>query len=204
MNKKFAFLISFFVFCLARLVPFSYMIGSLGAFFSASTIAATLLGTYGSLWSLVLFFLLNKKLTSVQFLFNRIPLLFAGLSYRSSNSIVSVVAPLLCVVLFVIHPVGFYAWSYSMYWLVPVILFFNKSETIFSRALSSVLIAHAVGSVVWLYTHDMTPEFWLSLIPVVAVERIVMALSVTMIDLAIQKIKATFFKKNVDLCQELV
>jgi len=81
--------------------------------------------------------------------------------------------------LFVIHPVGTIAFAYSLYWLIPVCLWilnrFNLLKGIFSTALQSTFVAHAAGSIIWLYTLNMPATKWLSLIPIVAVERFVFA-----------------------------
>jgi hypothetical protein len=49
----------------------------------------------------------------------------------------------------------------------------NKS--LFLQSLASTFIAHAVGSVIWVYANPMTPQMWTGLIPVVFVERMVIA-----------------------------
>lgn len=85
----------------------------------------------------------------------------------------SVLLPLLCIVLFILHPVGSKASIYSLYWLIPIIsyilYFFIQSCLLVS--LSSTFIAHAVGSVLWLYLVPTLPEKWLTLMPIVALER---------------------------------
>jgi hypothetical protein len=92
-----------------------------------------------------------------------------------------VLIPVLCILLFVFHPVGASAFWYVGYWLIPIVLLFIERRTIHSFriihvALTSALSAHAVGSVIWLYTMPSTPQFWLHLIPVVAIERVVVTL----------------------------
>jgi hypothetical protein len=210
MNKKISFLVSFLIISCARFIPFNYMVGSLnysmaGSFFSVSTIAAVFIGKYSSWWSLLLFFVTFKKLTFSKFIYfasNRIPLLGAACSYSKPNIIISVMFPLVCMFLFIIHPVGFLAWPYATYWLIPVILFLSKKENLFSRALASVFVAHAIGSVIWIYTHDMSATTWLALIPVVAYERIVMASTITVFELCIQKVKKFFAIKKISSSKE--
>ena len=78
-------------------------------------------------------------------------------------------------VAFIAHPVGAQAWVYSLYWLIPVVLYFLRKESLFLTALGSTFTAHAVGSVIWIYANPMTPQAWLVLIPVVFIERFVFA-----------------------------
>src|SRR2546430_1999084 len=56
---------------------------------------------------------------------------------------------------------------------------FQQCPLVFLQALGSAFIAHAVGSVIWLYTVGMTPAAWLGLIPVVFVERMLCAAGMT-------------------------
>ncbi|MFH1831457.1 MAG: hypothetical protein ABH827_01510 [bacterium] len=104
------------------------------------------------------------------------------------NFLVSLVLPVLCMFLFMVHPVGQQAFVYSFYWVIPVIIYVVNAlglgkqggtkfsvGSIFLTALSSTFIAHAVGSVMCLYMVPMVAAQWLALIPVVALERFVFA-----------------------------
>ena len=96
-----------------------------------------------------------------------------------------VLLPLLSIMLFVMHPVGSKAAVYSLYWLVPVALYATfalkpslkarRGLSLLASALSATFVAHAVGSIMWLYNLDLTPQFWLGLVPVVPIERMMMA-----------------------------
>jgi hypothetical protein len=84
-------------------------------------------------------------------------------------------------ILFIMHPVAGDAFAYSFYWLIPIVIYALSYKSTFCRALSATFLAHAVGSIIWLYTVPMTSAQWLSLIPVVAVERLVMACGMTVL-----------------------
>ncbi len=205
MNKSFVFLISFLMICFSSLIPISYIVGSCASFFSLTTIVAALVGKYSSLWSLVLFFISCKKISFYNFFYfaiKRIPLFFAGWSYKTSNIVNSVAIPLVCMILFIAHPVGSLAWSYAMYWFIPMIIFFSKNENTFIKALAAVFTAHAVGSVIWIYTHEMNPSAWISLIPIVALERIIMAACITSAEFCISKIKNVFIQRSLQYRKE--
>jgi len=86
--------------------------------------------------------------------------------------------PLVCMALFMLHPVGQQAWYYSLYWLIPVAAhLFGKR--LFFRSLGATFTAHAIGSVIFLYTIPSTPMLWITLIPIVAFERTMFALGIT-------------------------
>lgn len=93
---------------------------------------------------------------------------------------VNIIIPLGCLVAFILHPsVGCGFW-YGLYWVIPVFLYVAQlikciGKNLFVTALRSTFIAHALGSVIWCYTIPMTPDKWLALIPIVAVERLVFA-----------------------------
>jgi|SaaInlStandDraft_4_1057021.scaffolds.fasta_scaffold30114_1 hypothetical protein len=89
--------------------------------------------------------------------------------------VLEVFVPLFCMAIFIIHPGTQGAWFYSLYWLLPPVLYFIglfKKQAV-CLAFSATFIAHAVGSVLWCYTISMTSAQWLALIPVVAIERFV-------------------------------
>jgi len=97
------------------------------------------------------------------------------------NFILRVLFPLVCMVLFVLHPIGKEAFIYSLYWLIPVFFYFLQNKSVFFMALTSTFLAHCMGSIIWLYTVEMSSGQWLALIPIVAVERLVFACGISII-----------------------
>lgn len=160
-------------------------------------------GFWGAMVALLLVKLLGLALLGATGLFFLgVPLFFAAMSWRNffyksdffARIFFEIFVPLFCFALFVAHPSGRGAFLYGLYWFIPVILSvmqnfsFVRSKignsslswkmiplNIFSVALKSTFLAHAVGSVFWCYTMPMTSKMWLSLIPIVAVERLVFA-----------------------------
>lgn len=105
-----------------------------------------------------------------------LPTLLATLSWRASREQgaahwgMHVLFPLVAMGLFVISA-GEGAWPYSLYWLIPVGCAFGRLG-LFGRALQSTFVAHAAGSLMWVYLRPLSSALWVSLIPVVAVERL--------------------------------
>jgi hypothetical protein len=58
----------------------------------------------------------------------------------------------------------------------------------FTHALTATFIAHAVGSTIWIYSQPTTPAFWLALIPIVALERLIYAVGITVMHSALAQI----------------
>ncbi|MDR3646056.1 MAG: hypothetical protein P4L22_00780 [Candidatus Babeliales bacterium] len=179
-KKSPIFILNLIVLHFAKLIKFSLMLGSTAMFFSMSNIAVPMVGIVGGLVYYVNFF-------AIQFLYKfligsgsigigyYIPQFFASAYWLSPSKYLRLVVPLLCMGLFVLHPVGGQAWVYSTFWLIPMIISFVGFNNTFLRALGSTFVAHAVGSVIWIYTVPMIATQWISLIPVVIAERLLFA-----------------------------
>jgi hypothetical protein len=177
------------------MASFFWIVGSVASVFSVQNAVTPLVGAFGGLAGTTLFysarFLVRilsagslAGLASGKILAFHLPGFCASLSWgarssRVGSALMQVCLPVACMALFALHPVGAQAVAYSLYWLIPAALYFISRKTIFLQSLSSTFIAHAVGSVIWLYTVGMTPAAWLGLIPVVFVERLLFAMSMT-------------------------
>ena len=102
--------------------------------------------------------------------------------------LLNIILPLVCMIIFMVHPIGRVAWMYSFYWFIPVGLYFLKKQSVFTTSLQSSFIAHAVGSIFWLFFMPMSPECWVALIPIVAVERLLFALAGVAVYRAIKRV----------------
>lgn len=180
----------------ASLFKMSYILGSYTAMFSGTNIVTPLVGAFagvgGSLGVFGVGYLLRLLLRgafSFRILAFHLPGLCASLYWSTPNAFVRLVLPIICMVAFISHPVGGSAWLYSMYWLIPIALYFVQNKSMFQTALASTFVAHAVGSVIWLYTVPMTAVAWMALIPVVAVERLVFASGMVVVHSGISYLK---------------
>lgn len=184
MIKKSCKMISFL--SLVKLLSFikvSFLVGSSMVWFSGVNSIVPLTGAFAGVTGAMFFFLMRQmihlllfKTLSFSFLALCIPGLCASLYWATNHPIIRVGLPLLCMGLFIAHPIGAHAFLYSFYWLIPVVLYCISYRSLFLHALGSTFVAHAVGSVIWLYTVPMTAGMWLGLIPVVIVERVLFAL----------------------------
>jgi len=129
-----------------------------------------------------------------------LPMMMAAV-YLGSKTRKMAIVPLICLFLFIAHPEGRAAWYYSLYWLIPIISVFLKKRFFFN-ALGSTFTAHAIGSVIFLYAFNLPATVWISLIPIVAVERFLFTLGIwisypainTLLDLLQKKFNFNFFK----------
>jgi hypothetical protein len=168
---------------ISGLLKVSFLVGSQMIWFSASNSVLPLAGAFAGVMGSGLVFLLRQivhliffKTVSLSFLAFCVPGLCASLYWSTRHYVIRLLLPIACMFLFVIHPVGAEAFLYSLYWLIPVVLFFIPRKSLFLQALGSTFVAHAVGSVIWLYTVPMTASMWIALMPIVLFERLLFAL----------------------------
>ncbi len=104
-------------------------------------------------------------LTVIRFL----PAMLAAVYFGLKTKKTAIIFPI-CIALFILNPIGRQAWMYSLIWLIPFIATFFKKRLILN-SLGATFTAHAIGSVIFLYTFSLTPAIWVSLIPIVFIER---------------------------------
>ena len=112
--------------------------------------------------------ILHQKLdllTAIRFL----PAMLAAVYFGIKSKKTGIVFPI-CIVLFLLNPIGRQAWMYSAIWLIPFVATFFKKRLVLN-SLGATFTAHAVGSVIFLYMFGLTPAIWIGLIPVVFIER---------------------------------
>ena len=171
---------------LASFLKINFIIGSQLAHFSAVSIVTPLVGLFSGIvgcWIVVFIKmalgLWYNSFGSFQILVFYVPGFCASLYLASSHIMVRLILPIVCMILFIIHPVGYASFAYALYWLIPIVLYFVHKKPFFLQALGSTFTAHAVGSVIWLYTVPMTPVLWLGLIPIVIIERLLFATGIS-------------------------
>jgi len=176
-------------------IKLSYIVGSYCMFFSGSSVILPVAGLYASWPCLALVFLFRSAhslLNPIYFITHYFPGMGAALSMRFNHWMISVATPAVCMMLFMMHPVAGQVWIYSCYWLIPMIIYFLEQRTgpmYFLTALRSTFIAHALGSVIWAYLKPITVAQWQLLLPIVVLERLVFAGSITICCMTIDWIK---------------
>lgn len=185
---------------LAWQIPINQIVGSEQKFTLFETIApigGIILGPFLGAISALIVRLINITtsdasldfLTLIRFL----PMMLAAI-YFGAKSKKLIIIPIVCIILFNLHPIGRQAWPYSMLWLIPIVAIFFKKRLI-SNSIGATFTAHAAGSVIFLYAFQLTPAIWLSLIPVVFLERGFFALGIFINYLAINNLLNYLMKK---------
>lgn len=106
-----------------------------------------------------------------------LPTLFAALYFAKKGKF-NLVVPAIAIVAFVVHPIGRTVWYFSLFWTIPIVAYFFRDKFLLAQALGSTFTAHAVGSALWIWVFSLPAPVWNSLIPVVAMERILFTLGI--------------------------
>jgi len=173
-------------------IPFSVFIGSDETHF---TLFDFLAPTFGALWGLsiglgavlavnVINIFVTGNITTAA-LARLLPVLF-GVYFFARRDRASGWVGLVAMAAFIAHPIGREVWYYSLYWLIPFAVQRFGRNNLFANSLGATLTQHAVGGVTWLYVFNLSADVWRGLIPIVAAERLLMALGITVSYAALQ------------------
>jgi hypothetical protein len=201
-NQSIGFFVSLSALFIASLVKISFVIGSQEIFFSGVNTLYPLLGVWGggaSLFAIAARFILRGALgatMSWELLAFILPGFAVSLYMMFNHWTIHLLIPMACMILFFIHPVGFYATPYALFWLLPIVVYFFNIRSFAAELLASTFVGHAVGSVIWLYTVPMTASAWLALIPIVCAERLLFASAAFVLHFVVIR-SACFVKKNI-------
>ena len=192
MKQIYTYISVMLVAILSWLLPINLIIGSSGqAMLTWSSICAPVLAFHAGISTFLWFCLSWKLLTlplAVSFLLQKLPLLCSVLAFRKSSIYTSLLLPAVCMMLFILHPVGQIAWLYSLYWFIPMILYFAPEDADWKRGVIASFASHAVGSVMYLYTIHMSAAVWIALIPVVVVERLLISVGIVVVHRAVSRL----------------
>jgi len=176
-NKRILFLIVFIILSLiAFQIPISKIMGS-DQNFTIFELIAPLGGMFlGPIFGALSAFIvrganviINHQALDFLTIMRFLPMMLAAVYFGTKGKKMAIVF-LVCIILFLIHPIGQKAWAYPLIWLIPFAATFLKKRLILN-SLGATFTAHAIGSVIFLYAFGLTPQIWLSLIPVVFIER---------------------------------
>ena len=105
--------------------------------------------------------------------------------------------PLLSIIIFNLHPVGRTVWFYSLFWFIPLLAWPLRRRFLVARSLGSTFTAHAVGGAVWIWAFNLPAAVWISLIPVVILERSIFALGISASYIFLNNILALLSKNRI-------
>lgn len=175
-----------YLFCAAVLHASRYLIwlplwghnsAAITGFAAIAPVVATYTGTWFILSQYCLKLLLNTpNLESLSPIIARqLPSFIACKVFNTRAWWWQVVPCLVALVVFNCYWFGTVAMVYSILWLLPLALFFLGLNNMLARALYASFNAHAVGTIVWLFTDSLTASQWCALTPIACLERLIIA-----------------------------
>lgn len=202
--KKVIFLSAFVALGFAAMqVPFSQIIGAKALKFSLFDFYGPIAGAFfSSAIGLITVFVMQiinwawhgfnfDLITLLRFL----PMLMAVIYFSRKTKWILLV-PGIAMMMFWAHPEGRGAWYYALYWTIPFLAYLAPSKYITARAIGATFTAHCVGSVAFLYAMGLKSTIWVSLIPVVWKERVLMAIGITVVFYAMNALLNMLVKKT--------
>ncbi|KKR78374.1 MAG: hypothetical protein UU23_C0001G0138 [Candidatus Curtissbacteria bacterium GW2011_GWA1_40_9] len=204
LKEKIASLVIFSLIGFAAMqMPINSLMGA-NVKFTMFDLFAPVFGSFLGLWfgfaAVILAQIINAFATQVTIntavLVRTITPLFA-IWYFSRKDKSLLLVPFLAILSFNFNPVGRSVWYFSLYWLIPVIAWRFRDRFLFAKALGSIFSAHAVGGAIWIWAFNLPASVWQGLIPVVALERSIMALGVCASYILMSNVLAYTKNKNI-------
>lgn len=189
---------------LALQVPFNQLVGSsvrftLFDFFGplATGFIGTIPGVIAVLITqLVDFLIKGAHVVDAGTIIRFIPMLFAAW-YFGKKGAFNIIVPLLAIAAFIAHPIGRTVWVYTLFWLIPIVAYFFRDRSLILRALGTTFTAHAVGGAIWIWVFALPKPVWLSLIPLVAFERMLFAAGIALMYLVFNSLLNYLVKREI-------
>lgn len=125
-----------------------------------------------------------------------LPMLFAVLYFARKGKL-NLIIPVLAIGAFIIHPIGRTVWYFALFWTIPLVAYFFQERYLLARALGATFTAHAVGGALWIWAFNLPAVVWVSLIPIVAMERLFFALGICISFVVVNNVLAILEKKNI-------
>lgn len=107
-----------------------------------------------------------------------VPTLF-GVWFFAKKEGKLLIVPALSIVAFNLHPVGRTVWFYSLFWLIPFLVWPFRERFLILRSLGATFTAHAAGGAMWIWAFNLPASVWIGLIPIVIMERSIFALGIS-------------------------
>lgn len=164
-------------------IPVAHLAGSKAtftAFDAFAPITGSFIGTIPGVIAVALMELANFILrgsagTDVGTIIRFFPMLF-GVAVFAKKTRFNLVIPLLAIAIFLAHPIGRTVWYFALFWTIPLVAHILRDRLLLARALGATFTAHAVGGALWIWAFSLPASVWQTLIPVVAIERLIFAL----------------------------
>ncbi len=189
---------------LALQFPVTQLVGSKAKFTLFDFFGPVATGFIGTLPGIIAVFLMQlvnflihgAQVVDAGTIIRFFPMLFAAW-YFSRKTRYNWIVPLLAIVAWLAHPIGRSVWYFALFWLIPVAMYFLRERFLLARALGATFSAHAVGGALWIWVFALPKAVWVSLIPVVAMERLIFAIGIALTYVVLNNLLAFLIKRRI-------
>lgn len=203
-KRNLLFIIIFTIVGFAALqIPVANVVGSkvkFTAYDAVAPVAGAFIGSVPGVVAVLLTQLFNFLAHGAHFvdagtIIRFFPMIFAVLYFAKKSSL-NWIVPLLAALAFIAHPIGRSVWYFSLFWMIPIAMYFMRERFLVARALGSTFSAHAVGGALWIWAFNLPANVWNSLIPIVAIERLLFAAGIALSYVALNNLLGLLEKKH--------
>lgn len=99
--------------------------------------------------------------------------------HRLGQNSYILLVPALSIIAFNLHPIGQAVWFYSLFWVIPFLVWPFRDRFLLAKAMGATMTSHAVGGAVWIWAFNLPATVWVALIPVVILERSIFTLGIS-------------------------
>ena len=189
---------------IALQIPITQLVGSKAKFMVYDAFAPMTGAFIGSLPGVVAVFLMQfvnflahgAVIEDAGTIIRFLPMLFAVLYFAKKGKF-NLIIPMIAIFAFVAHPVGRTVWYFSLFWTIPIIAYFLRDRFLLARSLGATFTAHAIGSTLWIWVFALPAPVWISLLPIVVLERSLFALGICVSFVLINNLLAFLQKKHI-------
>lgn len=163
-------------------------------------IAGAFLGTFLGIISVLAMQIVNLAVHGVSnidkgSLIRLLPTLF-GVWFFAKKEGKLLIVPAFSIIAFNLHPIGRTVWFYSLFWLIPFLVWPFRERFLVLRSLGATFTAHSVGGAIWIWVFNLPAAVWIGLIPVVIMERAIFALGISASYILINNILGYLYSKK--------
>ena len=189
---------------IALQIPITQLEGSKAKFMVYDAFAPVAGAFIGSLPGVIAVFLMQfinflfhgAVIEDVGTIIRFLPMLFAVLYFTRKGKL-NLIIPMLAIIAFVVHPIGRTVWYFALFWTIPIVAYFFRDRFLLARALGATFSAHAVGGALWIWFFALPAPVWISLIPIVALERTLFAIGICVSFVLVNNLLSFLEKKHI-------
>jgi hypothetical protein len=170
-----------------KILKLSFIFGTHGLYFSLSSLYLPFTGLFFNYQNISIIFIIKliylsifSKYTILASTLLYLPGFFASLYLAFQSKFLKILFSILLIAIFLMHIESQSALIYVVYWMVPIFVSISGYNSIFLKALSSMFISHAVGTIISLNSGILNVDLINNIKYIVFIEKIIFASIITL------------------------